>query len=149
MIEEIVRGISRGLSEHFKDDEIEYTIYDERVEQGLKVPCFFVLCKSYSDELYRGKRYRRKAEMSIEYVADDKRESINKDMNSVIEVLYDITEVIEAEGNELRGIERKVEKNEKGFVFSVNYEYFYYKNEDSEKMEILEEDIMLKLNKGG
>lgn len=77
--------------------------------------------------------------MSIEYVADDKRESINKDMNSVTEVLYDITEVIEAEGNELRGIERKVEKNEKGFVFNVNYEYFYYKNEDSEKMEILEQ----------
>ena len=144
MIEEIVRGISRGLSEHFKDHEIVYTIYDERVEQGLKVPCFFVLCKSYSDELYRGKRYRRKAEMSIEYVADDKRESINKDMNSVIEVLYDITEVIEAEGNELRGIERKVEKNEKGFVFSVNYEYFYYKNEDIDKMEILKQEGVLK-----
>ena len=82
--------------------------------------------------------------MSIEYVADDKRESINKDMNSVIEVLYDITEVIEAEGNELRGIERKVEKNEKGFVFSVNYEYFYYKNEDIDKMEILKQEGVLK-----
>lgn len=82
--------------------------------------------------------------MSIEYVADDKRESINKDMNSVIEVLYDITEVIEAEDNELRGIERKVEKNEKGFVFSVNYEYFYYKNEDIDKMEILEQEGVLK-----
>lgn len=144
MIEEIVRGISRGLSEHFKDHEIEYTIYDERVEQGLKVPCFFVLCKSYSDELYRGKRYRRKAEVSIEYVTDDKSESINKDMNSVIEVMYDITEVIEAEGNELRGIERKVEKNEKGFVFSVNYEYFYYKDEDIDKMEILKQEGVLK-----
>lgn len=82
--------------------------------------------------------------MSIEYVADDKRESINKDMNSVTEVLYDITEVIEAEGNELRGIERKVEKNEKGFVFSVNYEYFYYKNEDIDKMEILKQEGVLK-----
>ena len=82
--------------------------------------------------------------MSIEYVADDKRESINKDMNSVIEVLYDITEVIEAEGIELRGIERKVEKNEKGFVFSVNYEYFYYKNEDIDKMEILKQEGVLK-----
>ena len=82
--------------------------------------------------------------MSIEYVADDKRESVNKDMNSVIEVLYDITEVIEAEGNELRGIERKVEKNEKGFVFSVNYEYFYYKNEDIDKMEILKQEGVLK-----
>ena len=82
--------------------------------------------------------------MSIEYVADDKRESINKDMNSVIEVLYDITEVIEAEDNELRGIERKVEKNEKGFVFSVNYEYFYYKNEDIDKMEILKQEGVLK-----
>ena len=82
--------------------------------------------------------------MSIEYVADDKSESINKDMNSVTEVLYDITEVIEAEGNELRGIERKVEKNEKGFVFSVNYEYFYYKNEDIDKMEILKQEGVLK-----
>lgn len=139
MIEEIVKGISRGISSHFSGDEITYTIYDERVEQGLKTPCFFVLCKSYSDELYRGKRYRRKAEMSVEYVADDKSDAINRDMNSVIENLYDITDMIEAEGNELRGIERKVEKNEKGFIFNVNYEYFYYRTEEDDKMEILKQ----------
>ncbi|MDO5388158.1 MAG: hypothetical protein Q4F63_02900 [Clostridia bacterium] len=124
-------------------------MYTERVEQGLKKPCFFVCCDNYSDELYRGKRYRRQAVVKIEFMDNDDSESINYDRYNVIENLYDITEVIEGDEGSLRGYERKWEKSEKGFIFYVKYEYFYYVKEENafmERLSIEENAFMEKLN---
>lgn len=140
MTEQIICDVSKAIKEEFNQNN-EYVIYTERVEQGLKTPCFFVMCSKYSDELYRGKRYRARADISIEYVAECTAENVNAEENSIIERLYDITEVISTGEGELRGTERKAEKNDKGFVFSVVYQYFYYKNESNENMEVLKKDI--------
>ncbi len=140
MTEQIICAVAKAINKELNHNN-EYAIYTERVEQGLKTPCFFILCRNYSDELYRGKRYKAGADFSIEYAAECTAENINSAANSIIEKLYDITEVISTDEGELRGIERKVEKNDKGFVFSVRYQYFYYKNKDAENMEVLKEDV--------
>ena len=54
MIKEIIEAISIALNEEFGDS---YTIYTENVKQGLKTPCFFVLCINPTNKIFRGKRY--------------------------------------------------------------------------------------------
>ncbi len=140
MIDEIIKGIAKGLYDEF--GESGYSIYTERVEQGLNVPCFFVLCERLTDRLYRGKRYRLSAEIKVEFVADEKADCINGNINSVLEKMYDLTEIIDVDDCVLRGLETGVEKNENGFVFNVKYEYFYYKTDDVEDMEVLEGEMI-------
>lgn len=136
MINDVIKALARALKVNFKDSK-KYTIYTENVEQGLKQPCFFIYCNNYGDELYRGKRHRVYADIVIEFIPP--KEQINFGTNSVIEELFNITECVELDGNMLSGINRKVENAESGAVFSVRFEYFYYKDDKTDKMEILKE----------
>lgn len=139
MIQDIINSLSRAINKELNADTNKYTVYTENVKQGLKQPCFFIYCSNYKDERYRGNRYKVNADIAIEYSPPDDEENINADVNNIVEALYDITEYIEVEGGILQGNERQIENAENCIVFSVNYGYFYYKTEDTEVMEILEE----------
>lgn len=134
MIQEVINALSRGISKAFEG----YTIYTESVEQGLKTPCFFIYCNNYTDELYRGNRYKVSTDIVIEYVPDNT-QKINNAVNNVIEKLYEVTELIEDESNFLRGLNRSIENTEGGVIFNVRYEYFYYKTDKVDNMEDLKE----------
>lgn len=137
MTESVIKAIAKALNNSLEG----YTIYIENVEQGLKQPCFFIYCKNYRDELYRGKRYKLGTDIVIEYIPSETDSKTNSNVNKVLSKLYDITEVIEVEGNILRGINRTVDNTEGGIVFNVSYEYFYYRQEEKEEMEKLKEKI--------
>lgn len=140
MINDVIKALARALKVNFKDSK-KYTIYTENVEQGLKQPCFFIYCRNYKDELYRGKRYKLSTDIVIEYIPPkpENDSNTNANVNEILPKLYDATEEIEIEENILRGLERTVENTEGGVIFNVRYEYFHWKNEDEEKMEILKE----------
>lgn len=137
MINTIIKSISRKINNDINKDS-KYTIYTENVEQDLKRPCFFIYCQNYSDELFRGKRYKRSTDIVVEFIPDDS-DSLNSDTNKVIEDLYDITENIEYDNSILCGINRSVSNAENGIAFNVRYEYFYYKEDNADMMMRLEE----------
>ncbi len=139
MINDIINALSREVSKKLNADSNKYTIYAENVEQGLKRPCFFIYCKDYKDERYRGNRYKVNADIVIEYLPPDEEKSINADVNNIIEVLYDITEYIKIDDNVLQGNNRLIENAENCIIFNVSYGYFYYKSEDVVHMENLKE----------
>lgn len=135
----MINAISRAINKSLNADGDNYTIYTENVEQGLKRPCFFIYCKDYKDERYRGNRYKVNCDIIIEYSPPEEEQSINADVNNIIESLYDITEYIEVDDNILQGNNRQVENAEDCIIFNVSYGYFYYKTEDIELMENLKE----------
>ena len=142
MTEDVIKALAKALNGALAERKKEYTIYTENVEQELKRPCFFIYCTNYKDELYRGKRYKLSTNTVIEYMPpkpEDDRET-NRNVNNILPKLYDITEMIDVDGNLLRGLDRSVENTDGGVVFNVRYEYFYYKNEDIDKMEILKQE---------
>lgn len=142
MTEDVIKALAKALNGALAERKKKYTIYTENVEQGLKQPCFFIYCTNYKDELYRGRRYRLSTDLAIEYIPPDPRDDreINKNVNSILPILYDATETIEVDGNLLSGINRSVENTDGGVVFNVRYEYFYYKTEEVDKMEILNQE---------
>lgn len=142
MTEDVIKALARALNRALAERKKEYTIYTEDVEQGHKQPCFFIYCTNYKDELYRGKRYKLSTNIVIEYIPpkpEDDRDT-NRNVNNILPKLYDITEMIEVDGNLLRGLDRSVENTDGGVVFNVRYEYFYYKTEEVDKMEILKQE---------
>ena len=146
MTEDVIKALAKALNGALAERKKEYTIYTENVEQELKRPCFFIYCTNYKDELYRGKRYKLSTNIVIEYMPpkpEDDRET-NRNVNNILPKLYDITEMIEVDGNLLRGLDRSVENTDGGVVFNVRYEYFYYKTEEVDKMEILKQEGAVK-----
>ena len=138
MINDIINALSRVINKYLNVNGNKYTIYTENVEQGLNRPCFFIYCKDYKDERYRGNRYKVNADIVIEYLPAEE-ENINADVNSIIEDLYDITEYINIDDNLLQGNNRLVENAENCVIFNVSYGFFYCKTADVEIMENLKE----------
>ena len=118
MINDIINALSRAINKYLNVNGNKYTIYTENVEQGLNRPCFFIYCKDYKDERYRGNRYKVNADIVIEYLPAEE-ENINVDVNSIIEDLYDITEYINIDDNLLQGNNRLVENAENCVIFNV------------------------------
>ena len=89
MINKIIDGISISLNAEFGDD---YKIYTESIEQGLKEPCFSIVCVNPTNELFRGKKYFRKNLFCIQYFpkGEDKR----SECMDVLERMFDCLEVI-------------------------------------------------------
>ena len=98
MINKIIDGISISLNAEFGDD---YKIYTESIEQGLKEPCFSIVCVNPTNELFRGKKYFRKNLFCIQYFpkGEDKR----SECMDVLERMFDCLEVIKVGEDLQRG----------------------------------------------
>ncbi|MGG7150867.1 phage tail terminator family protein, partial [Clostridium neonatale] len=71
MLNKIITGISQKLDEEFNTEENqEYTIYTENVEQGLEEPCFFIFSLKPSSKQLVGNRYERKYPFDIHFFPD-------------------------------------------------------------------------------
>ncbi len=68
MIDKIINGIVNRIRQKY--DESKYEIYTESVEQGLKEPCFSILCLSPHIEHIVGTRYKRTLPFIIRYWSD-------------------------------------------------------------------------------
>ena len=72
MLNKIITGISQALDAEFNSEENEeYTIYTEDVEQGLEEPCFFIFSLKPSSKQLVGNRYDRKYPFDIHYFPKD------------------------------------------------------------------------------
>ena len=133
MINKIIDGISISLNAEFGDD---YKIYTESIEQGLKEPCFSIVCVNPTNELFRGKKYFRKNLFCIQYFpkGEDKR----SECMDVLERMFDCLEVIKVCEDLQRGTSMHGEVVDQVLNFFVNYDMFVYKVESTDAMETMD-----------
>ena len=119
MIQSIIDAICLAIHNEFGND---YEIYTESVEQGLEEPCFFVLCLNPTKEKFLGNRYFRTNQFCIHYFpqSNDKR----TECLEILERLFDALEIIEVDGDSIRGTNMKSEMDEGVLHFFVNYDFF-------------------------
>ncbi len=129
MISQIVEAVSLALNKEFGDD---YKIYAEEAEQDMENPCFFVICNTPRNTLFRGKKYFRSHIFCIQYIPST--ENILTECNHVIERLFACLEYISVDDILIRGKKMEPEVKDDVLYFFVNYDFFVYKSKDAEKM---------------
>lgn len=125
-------AVTRRLDELFGDG---YTIYTDRVEQGLEEPCFFVQFLEPSEKPMIGRRYYRQTEMCIQYMPEDTQQS-SRELNRVSDILMNGMEYITlTDGNLLRGTGMKVrmDMDEDVLTFLVSYNMYVVKKKQEEE----------------
>lgn len=131
MINSIVDGICLALNEAFGDD---YEIYTETKKQGLKEPCFSVLCVNPTQKQFLGKRYHKTNKFCIHYFPASAES--NAEINTVRENLFSALEYITVDGDLIRGTDMTGETDDLGVLnFFVDYNFFIRKVKNSEPME--------------
>lgn len=130
MINKIIDGISIALNAEFGND---YEIYTDNIEQGLKEPCFSIVCLNPRMNQFLGKRYFRQNQFCIHYFPKSKE---SNEALAVIERLFGCLEIITVDGDQCRGTGMNVEITGGDVSFIVNYDLFVYKKkEDTSTME--------------
>lgn len=130
MINKIIDGISIALNAEFGND---YEIYTDNIEQGLKEPCFSIVCLNPRMNQFFGKRYFRQNQFCIHYFPKSKE---SNEALAVIERLFGCLEIITVDGDQCRGTGMNVEITGGDVSFIVNYDLFVYKKkEDTSTME--------------
>lgn len=133
MINKIIDGISISLNAEFGDN---YKIYTESIEQGLKEPCFSIICVNPTNELFRGKKYFRKNLFCIQYFP--KGEDKYSECMDALERMFDCLEVINVGEDPQRGTSMHGEVVDQVLNFFVSYDMFVYKVESTDSMETMD-----------
>ena len=141
MINKIIDGICEKLNESFGDG---YEIYTELKNQGLKEPCFSIMCVNPINNQVIGNRYFRNNLFSILYFPASKEPKA--ECNTVLEKLYLALETIKIKEtlpdesikeSLVRGTNMRGELVDGVLNFLVNFNMFVYKVEDADLMEEL------------
>lgn len=130
MIEKIIDGILSAIHGEFGDG---YKLYTEEVKQGLKTPCFFILCINPNIKRFRGQRYLHSNQFMIQYLTDNK--DIKAEHADVAERLYSCLEYITVDGDLMAGKDMSVESMDEVLNFGVNYDMFTYRPKAGINME--------------
>lgn len=133
MISKIIDAISKAIYKEFGD---KYEIYTEEVEQGLKEPCFSIICVKPTNNLFRQNKYFRKNQFCIHYFPSTSEK--RSECFEVLERLYIAMEYIEIEetfegsttksktmGTEMNGI-----YDDGVLHFFINYDMYVNKLEE-------------------
>ena len=148
MINKIIDGICEKLNESFGDG---YEIYTELKNQGLKEPCFSVMCVNPINNQVLGNRYFRNNLFSILYFPSSKEPKA--ECNAVLESLYLALETIKIKEtlpdesikeSLVRGTNTHGELVDDVLNFLVNFNMFVYKVEDADLMEEMIQQSELK-----
>lgn len=139
MINGIIAGIGKALSDEFKDT---YQIYMEQIPQGFKEPCFFIQGINAAEKQFLNRRYKFNQSFVVQYFPEEDKIS-NEDMYFIAErmmrALEFIEQIGEEETNKLRGANRSYRIIDGVLNLFVDYNFFAY-------LEIPEEAFMEILN---
>lgn len=118
MLNKIITGIAQALDSTFNENE-EYEIYVDNIEQGLNEPCFFVFTLNPSSKQLVANRYYRTYPFDIHYFP--KNANSNIEINEVIEKLFLCFECINIDGNLVKGTNMKSETVDGVLHFFINF----------------------------
>ena len=139
MINKIINGICLALSSNFGE---EREIYTEAVEQGLEDVSFFVLCLNPTNSRFLGERYFMTNQFCIHYFPQT--DNPNSECLEVLEELYDTLELIDVDGDLVRGTNMSSEMTDGVLQFFVNYDFFTIGKKDETFMEDFEQTLDVK-----
>lgn len=130
-LKSVLGGLVKRLYECFP----ECVVYTENVEQGLSPPCFSVICEQPVFRRVMGKRFFRSFDFCIYYYP--KSDEFFSEINEVSEKLIPSLELIEADGDLIRGSNFSVKTVDDVMVICATYGTFVYDNEKAPAMENL------------
>lgn len=133
MIQSIIDGIIKAIRTKY---DKSFRIYTESVEQGLKEPCFSVLCLNGSDEQNVGDRHNRIYLFNITYFPSTG--EANSECLLVMENLYDLLGLIDTGSAKIRGTDMSGEIVDGVLQFQVTYPFFLLAVNAETSMEELE-----------
>lgn len=133
MIQSIIDGIIKAIRTEY---DRSFRIYTESVEQGLKEPCFSILCLNGSDEQNVGTRRNREHLFNITYFPST--DTPISECLTVMENLYDLLSMIEVNTSMLRGVRMNGEIVDGVLQFQVTYAFFLLIANTEEGMEDIE-----------
>lgn len=136
MIQKVIDGIIEAIrteygSAHFK-------VYTELVEQGLKNPCFSVMCLNPSVEVTGKVRSRRYYPFVIDYFPKSDDEPVDE-CNTVYETLIECLGDITVEDKIIHGSNVSGNVVDGVLHFQITYDLFLLKKEELESMMQFEE----------
>lgn len=129
MINSIISAISNAIYDTFGDG---YEIYKESVEQGLNEPCFLISNVSRKNNQFLSCRYKEANLFTVQYFPSTT--NIRQECNDVAERLENCLELIQCDGNLVRGTNINSQIVDDILNFSVNYDYFTIKASDNADM---------------
>lgn len=127
-------GISEQLYKCFGE---QYEIYPEEVKQGLKKPCFFIKLIKPSFTKERDEIYYAENLYCVHFFPENTKEP-KAECYATLDRLYMALELIEINGNPVRGIGMNGEIHDEILQFHVNYNVFVRRVNDPIMMETLE-----------
>ncbi len=119
MINSIIDAISMALNAEFGDS---YDIHMEEIEQGLKEPCFFILCLNPTSRRFLKGRYFRVSQFCIQYFPETREK--RRECYRVAERLLSCLEYIALEGDAVMGTRMHYEVVDGVLHFFVDYDMF-------------------------
>lgn len=126
----IIVALGRALRAEFGE---KFSVYDEEVKQGVKMPCFFISCAESKERQFLGERYFCERKYLIKYYpkCSDRKKC---ECDEISKRLFDCLLWIGDSSQLLMG--RKMSsKYEKGVLsFFVNYDGFIYRQQDKTPM---------------
>lgn len=132
LIDEITKAIAKRIYELFGS---EYEVYVDKVEQGLKEPCFYILCVMQDKEIFSQLRHKRRTVFDISYFPKTNQTS---ELHEASGKLMDGMCYIElTDGNKIRGTEMAIETVDGVLHFQVEYNYIAL--EDVPKAELMKD----------
>lgn len=116
---------------------VDYEIYTDTVEQGLKEPCFFILCLNQSKEPLSQFRFKRQNTYDIHYFPKSTKA---EEVSNVTDCLFDGMSFIQTNSGLIRGTKMQAEVTDGILHFQVQYNYIcveeLVQNEPMEKIEV-------------
>lgn len=130
ILNEIISGISNALLEEFGEG---YKIYKNGVEQGLKTPCFSIVCVSPKTSRFLGGRHYNENRFCIHYYASTA--NVRTECLDVFDRLSMCLNRITVSGDEMNGTDIYAEGPDNGvFHVFVNYNLFMREVKEKETM---------------
>ncbi len=139
MIKKVIDGICLAICSKFGED---CEIYTESINQGLKDGSFTIVCLNPTNTQYLGKRYFRTNKFCIHYFP--KTNEPKSECLEVLESLCEALEIIEVDGDLIRGTNMTNEMDEGVLHFFVNYDFFTIRKTDETLMEHLDHNSDVK-----
>nr|WP_313506874.1 hypothetical protein [Brevibacillus laterosporus] len=119
LIEITINDVRNAVMSAIKKAYPTAKVYGERLPQGFKEPCFFVLMLEGSQDKELDRRYKRFHPFDIHYFT-----SSNSERYEVAEKLTDILGLIEMQGKPIRGTKMRHTIVDDVLHFFVDYNFY-------------------------
>ena len=136
MIQKVIDGIITAIRTEY--DSAHFKVYTELVEQGLRNPCFSVMCLNPSVEVIGKVRSRRYYPFVIDYFSKSDDEPVDE-CNTVYETLIECLSDITVEDKIIHGSNVSGNVVDGVLHFQITYDLFLLKKEELESMMQFEE----------